>query len=410
MKKKLRYLSFLILIIGLVILQNSCGKKKPTALEGLGSVLIKVGFDITAKAYIDPDTMRIDSVEVTWLDIYGRRSKHPYYTNSKGEVLIDSLFSSKYKIDALKVYSLGEGRSIKFSGSVDKVATISGEETPVCEINLRYVATGIKINEIYYGGPYTNELYYDDQYIELYNPEDDTLYLDGMIICRVSTSYYEGSDPHQYYGQDNDGDDDMDKVVLIVQFPGTPITGREYPIAPGQFVICACTPINHKGFCMYNCQYWVDLSQADFEFFNPISTRDHDYPNIPNITNIYENKTTIFMISLASDVIILADGSDATYLDGIYIPSIVDGVEYRSSVPKEKALTILVDQGYTGIGFQKYTGLSVERIIPGYDTNNSTNDFEITTHPTVGYNHTPAEVWHPQFNSKIIHLNSHRIK
>ncbi|MFH0930919.1 MAG: hypothetical protein V1890_03160, partial [Candidatus Zixiibacteriota bacterium] len=104
MKKKIIYLTFFILLIGLVILQNSCGKKKPTAPEGFSSILIKVGFDITARAFIDPDTMRIDSVEVTWLDIYGRRPKHPYYTDSRGEVVLDSLFSSKYKIDALRVY------------------------------------------------------------------------------------------------------------------------------------------------------------------------------------------------------------------------------------------------------------------------------------------------------------------
>ncbi len=406
MKKKLRYLSFLILIIGLVILQNSCGKKKPTAPEGFSSILIKVGFDITARAFIDPDTMRIDSVEVTWLDIYGRRSKHPFYTNSKGEVIIDSLFSSRYKIDALRVYSFGEGKKIKFSGSVENIETVSMGNSPVCEIDLRYVATGIKINEIYYGGAYTNEFYYDDQYIELYNPEDDTLYLDGMIICRVSTVSYEGSEPPQYYGQDNDGDGDIDKVVLITQFPGTPITGRDYPIAPGQFVVCACTPIDHRQYCAGS----VDLSHADYEFFNPICTRDADDPNIPNITNIYEGKSTIFMINLASDVIILGDGSDVNYMDGINISSIVDGVEYRSSVPKAKALTPLVDQGYTGIGLQKYTGLSIERIIPGYDINNSTNDFEIITHPTPGYHHAPADVWHPPANAKIVHLNFYRVK
>ena len=139
------YLSFLI---GLLMLLNGCGKKKPTASEGFGSILVKVGFDITARTFIDPDTMRIDSVEVTWLDIYGRKSRHPYYTDSKGEVVLDSLFSCKYKIDALRVYSFGEGKKIKFSGSAENIETVSEYETPICEINLRYVATGIKINEI----------------------------------------------------------------------------------------------------------------------------------------------------------------------------------------------------------------------------------------------------------------------
>jgi hypothetical protein len=408
MKRKISCTGFLIALIGLSILLSGCGKKKPTALEGFGAIKVKIGFDITARTFIDPDTMRIDSVEVTWLDLYGRKSVHPYYTDSTGEVLIDSLFSGKYKIDALRVYGFGEGKEIKFSGSMENVATVSMNQVPTCEIDLRYVASGIKINEIYYAGPYTNELYYDDQYIELYNPEDDTLYLDGMIISRVGNSSLTSSGPPQYYGQDNDGDGDIDKIVLIGQFPGTPITGREYPIAPGQFVVCACTPIDHRQYCPTS----VDLSHADYEFYNPLSSRDADYPGVLNITNIYEGRTTIFMINLGADVIILTDGSDVNYMDGIDISSIVDGVEYRTSVPSTgiKYLTSLVDQGYTGIGLLKYNGLSIERIIPGYDTNNSTNDFEIITHATPGYHHTSADVWHPSANARTFHLNFYRVR
>jgi hypothetical protein len=397
---------FLILLTGLLVFLSGCGKKKPTALEGFGAIKVKIGFDITARTFIDPDTMRIDSVEVTWLDVYGRKSKHPYYTNSEGEVVLDSLFSSKYKIDALRVYGFGEGKRIKFSGSMENVATVSMGEIPTCEINLRYVATGIKINEIYFDGPSTNELYFDDQYIELYNPEDDTLYLDGMVIYRVSANLL-SQEPYQPWGQDNDGDGDIDKAISGGQFPGTPLTGRQWPIAPGQFVVCACTPIDHRQYCPTS----IDLSHADFEFFNPLCTRDADYPGIPNITELYQGRTTIFMLSLGSDVYVLTDGSDLNYLDGIDISSVVDGVEYRSSVPAiMKYLTPLVDQGYAGIGIQKYNGLSIERIIPGYDTNNSTNDFEIIIHPTPGYQHTSADVWQPSIDTKIINLNFHRIK
>ncbi len=398
MKRKIELIVLLIVLTTLAFLLCGCGKTKPTAPEGFGSIRVKVCANPVARGLVNPD-ISVDSVRITWTDLYGRRCKHPYYTDSNGEVMIDSLFSGRYKIDALKTYNFG-----RFSGSADKIEVVSLNESPACQISLSFVPTGVKINEIYYGGPYTNELYYDDQYIELYNPESDTLYLDGFIICRVSTSYYADITPHQYYGHDNDGDGDMDKVVLIVQFPGNPKTGREYPIAPGQFVVCACTPIDHRQYCLTS----VDLSHADYEFFNPISTRDADYPGIPNITNIYAGKTTIFMISLASDVIVLADGSDADYLDGINLSSIVDGVEYRSSVPKEKALTPVVDQGYTGVGLQKYTGLAIERITPGYDTNNSTNDFEITSHATVGDHHTPADVWHPPANAKRV--NFYRVK
>jgi len=399
-ERRTKYLSFLILIIGLWILLFGCGKKKPTAPEGLASIKVKVSLEDASYRNFSNLDIDLDSVEITWLDLYGRRSKRPYYTDANGEVIIDSLFSGRYKIDALKAYDFG-----KYSGSRENVEVVSRNKVPVCEIDLRYVATGIKINEIYFAGPYTNEFYYDDQYLELYNPEDETLYLDGMVIYRV-TSNLLSKEPYLPWGQDNDGDGDIDKAIAGGKFPGNP-GGREWPIAPGQFVICAVTPIDHTRWCATS----VDLSIADFEFFNPLCTRDTDYPGLTNLTEVYERRTIILMFSLGSDVFVLTDGSDLYYTDGINISSVVDGVEHRRGVPAViKYLTPLVDQGYAGFGLLKYNGLSIERIIPGYDTNNSTNDFEIITHPTPGYHHNPSEVWNPPANTKIIYLNSYRVK
>jgi hypothetical protein len=48
-------------------------------------------------------------------------------------------------------------------------------------------------------------------------------------------------------------------------------------------------------------------------------------------------------------------------------------------------MTIRVDAGFGGVGLTRYSGYSIERKEPGFDTNNSTVDFVNLTRPTPGY-------------------------
>ena len=78
---------------------------------------------------------------------------------------------------------------------------------------------GLKINEVYTVGPPNNFYYFFDQFFELYNSSEDTIYLDGMVFCRIG-----------HY---------LANITYIFQFPGTPLTGQEYPIGPGEFKVLA---------------------------------------------------------------------------------------------------------------------------------------------------------------------------
>jgi len=46
------------------------------------------------------------------------------------------------------------------------------------------LASDLMINEIFYAGSDRSTFYFYDQYVELYNAADDTLYLDGLIVTR----------------------------------------------------------------------------------------------------------------------------------------------------------------------------------------------------------------------------------
>jgi len=87
------------------------------------------------------------------------------------------------------------------------------------------------------------------------------------------------------------------------------------------------------------------------------------------------------------DVVLIADGSDLDYIDGMDIESVIDGVEYASFSTHLKDIEKEVDRGFGGVGLTKYSGQSLERVVAGFDSNNSTVDFEILDRPTPGYQH-----------------------
>lgn len=225
---------------------------------------------------------------------------------------------------------------------------------------------GLKINELYTVGPPNRFFYFYDQYFELYNSSDETVYLDGIHFCRMGSS--------------------LDNVTAIFQFPGEPLVGREYPVPPHTFVVIAQDAMNHRGQVFEN-RASVDLSVADWEFRSSADPGDFENEDVPNLDNIEVGDTKDFMVGLTGDGIIIADGSDPDYLDGIDINSVIDCVEFSSSETHTKEMPEELDAGCGGVGIRKYSGESLERRQPGFDTNNSTVDFVIIENPTVGYQH-----------------------
>jgi hypothetical protein len=235
------------------------------------------------------------------------------------------------------------------------------------------------INEIYYCGPPNKAFYFYDQFVELYNKSNDTVYLDGMILCRG----------RQYQHPEMETNDFV-QAIYVFQFPGAPLTGREYPLAPHEITVVAGDAYNHSQIVTTA----LDLSFAQWEFYNPYGG-DFDTP-APNVSNILPETTVDFLINLSHNAVILADGSNFYYGEVreaggqyIHIPikNVLDAVEYASSIEKQKEVTSRVDAGFAGVGISKYSGKSTERRIIGFDTNNSSLDFINLDAPTPGYQH-----------------------
>lgn len=346
-----------------------CAEKPPVAVDGEGKLKVIVLWDSTYSdnvSYAQP----VSNAKVFLSSRYGVKI---FTSNDSGLIEINNLPTSTYGLSVRKSHPLDP--NILLIASKQDVVVNSGRLTEDTLFVKPISSIGICINEIYAAGPVNNIFYFYDQFIELYNSSDSVRYLDGMIVVRVSGNN-EGKGP----GADEDDDGDIDGAVYAFKFPGNP-GEQNIPIHPRQFIVLAVDAVNHKNMISTS----IDLSNADWEFYNQFSPEDIDNPNVPNLINIFPHRTQDFLINLSADVIVLCDGRDSLLLDGIDISSIVDGVEYQPNPhpQSKKTLDPRVDRGYV-LSPPRYSGKSIQRREAGFDTNDSSSDFEIIDPPTPG--------------------------
>ncbi len=315
-------------------------------------------------------------------------------SDSSGAVYLSAALSDKYFITADRVLSADE--MFKATGEATVNYKLTNKEAGVIELDASNKAP-VEINmsvslgdsplvfsEFYVCGPTGSGLYYHDKYVEVYNNSDSVIYLDKILLALV----YVRSD----IGISYVNDPVYVHTKNVWMFPGN---GKDYPIKPGQYVVCAEDAIDHR----FSAPNSVDLSNADFEFYKD-DAPDIDNPKIPNMVKIFQAAGNDWTPAAEKGAMVLAQypaDSMKVFDDQLLIPivNVIEGVEYLKDVTKinEKILTPLIDPGATG-GIQFYTGKSMERIIITKngklrlkDSNNSTLDFKINERPTPGYHY-----------------------
>jgi len=243
------------------------------------------------------------------------------------------------------------------------------------------VALGeLLISEIYYNGSPADPIpyYFHDQFLELYNNSQSTIYLDSLIIADVSFGHT---------------DEDVIHAVHAYMFPGS---GSDHPLEPGDFVIVAQDATNHS---LANLSS-IDLSGADFEYYVK-DKGDVDNQEVPNMIMLQHKYGIDFLYSVFNCALVILRVDDPyeygyDNFDELLLPksAILDGVDYRDNLTEldHKRLDITIDAGLTG-GFDAYSGKSVERRIDFYraglpilmDNNNSSIDFQVLHSPAPGY-------------------------
>lgn len=357
----------------------------------------KIEREITFKLVLNDNTgfmqtlfgnSRVRGAEVTLKsNLLG--TEYKLVSDTNGVVSIKGILSDKYLVTAnrqmtpeeMQIISGSSASNVKLTNKNKRIVELNAANTKPVQLDMELVVgtSPLIISEIYVCGPSGSGLYYHDKYVEIFNQSDSVLYLDSLMIAVVYSSSYLGlnyrDDPAYVHS----------KSIWI--FPGT---GHDFPIQPGEFVVCAEDAIDHR----INAPNSIDLTHSAFEFYKD-DAPDVDNPAVPNMIRIYQPSGNDWLIGGERGALILARfsvDSLKAFDDQFLIPyrTIFDGVEYMSDPTKldEKILNQSIDAGTTG-GIQFYTGKSMERLLISEigrkilkDENNSSVDFVIIDQPT----------------------------
>ena len=268
----------------------------------------------------------------------------------------------------------------------------------------------------------------NDQYITIYNPSKQTLYLDSMAIVtnqidpRVIFEFAPGDNfVNSYYG-----------VNSIMCFPGK---GHDYPVKPGQTIVIANHAIDHaKDYEKYlddngenlkeyeGIDQFLDLSKADFEW-SP-STDKNNNPNVPDLMPISSGRAMATVAEAVGLALVRLPWSPATFAqfakrdaEADKKSKVKNPIHYINvtnthlkdflavEIPFNKVVDCMticprkrfqmrpskLDKGFLGVNeedFSSYNnenilkvmGLSLQRKFDGkgfVDTDNTTTDFEV---------------------------------
>lgn len=311
-----------------------------------------------------------------------------------------------------------DGEKFTFNGILSNYL-LAKESTANVNLVLADNTGGFVFKEIYFSGSKTADakMYYDDQFHEIYNNSNDTLYADGLCIGLLQQT---SSNPNIWVNADGSF---MDKLPLTYHVWIVPGTGKQYPVYPGKSIIIAQDGINHKSDPNGNPLSPVNLGNANWETYVEVSGKDLDAPAVPNLTMMYTTSTSMtdWLHSVFGAAVIIfrlpeawqtyvanasnfmtAPGSTSTtkyfMVDKKYVIDAVEVVRVEAD-KRYKRLPVVLDAGYTYLDGGTYCSKSIRRkaklIVGGRviykDTNNSTEDFLHDLTPTPGVNPTAVE-------------------
>ncbi|WBL21350.1 DUF4876 domain-containing protein [Zunongwangia sp. HRR-M8] len=290
-------------------------------------------------------------------------------TNASGNATIE-VVPGTYNVNVSKQYTAAEyeafsGKEVTneviFNGSLSNVSI--SETNTTTEISLVTGQIGdLVFKQIYFvGSDVRRGAVFRDQFVEIHNNSNKTIYLDGLYFAQIkgqtsiSSTIRDYNLPNGQYDWSqsiNQQDPDNANTAYVyaeevLQIPGS---GEEYPLESGKSVIIAATAVNHKAplntvdsdgepvtYEVEDPSLTVDLSQAPFEAFyqdyfastggNGIDS-DIDNPNSINLNILFKTfkgNDLIFDTNGREALVIFRANQEAyQQINSVPLPSIND--------------------------------------------------------------------------------------
>ena len=406
-------LNIIILSLSIVLLSTSCLKEinREDFLDD------SISMNVSVKVVL-PDNLSLP-LGGTLIELSDLSSgiKLSGLTDDEGVVKIRVPFGT-YTAIANKSEATSGGVILIFNGSSDRIkATPIAPENINVELPLNVSQTGqIVIKEFYYGGKRdsNNKNYFKDQYFILYNNSNSVAYLDSLCvgITNPMNAPTSGKLSQWVKGETSELRDSIPTSTLGWMFPGS---GKSVPLNPGEEIVVCLNAINHEGKVptavnLGNPNYWA--------LYNTKWTTMHSYPvaGVEMLEAFWKiGKSKAYTMSISSPALFLyslggkntKDFVESTLalnpnyatnrnFDCLLVDKnlILDGVECFRNDTDTKRLRPEIDNGYirtAGSG----SGESVHRKVDEaatakaggrivyVDTNNSSNDFEVRSKPSL---------------------------
>ncbi|SEA64535.1 Protein of unknown function [Arachidicoccus rhizosphaerae] len=364
-------------------------------------------------------------------------------SDDKGLVSFESVSPGNYTISASRVFTKEEYESLTgIPTSTDVTLNASGSialtSTSQQDLTLAAGRIGdLVFKQIYYAGSNIKTgATFRDQFVEIYNNSNDTIYVDSLYIgsshANLSTVAKGAAtfDWSKSIGMDVQGKDASNDFVYLEEVFMIPGSGKDHPLAPGKSLIIAATGLNHQKPYTDNSEdhevitvtdpsLTVDLSGADFETYlqdylrsvsgNPSTytnfASDLDNPNVPNMVIfraafkdwvmnatgkddfiLFRTSTAIDALPSYPDPSVTEITSNTEKFVQLPVSDVIDAVEIThpnasSRAPKRLPNSLDGNPAYVEAG--QYSSQSLIRKIAKtigdriilQDTNNSGNDF-----------------------------------
>ena len=274
--------------------------------------------DLTIQVLVDESLGGgpMEGTEVTLTNITSTQN-YSATADADGFVQFEAVPSGTYDVVAVRSFSeaefseyfgySSEGEEVVFNASSPGI-TINAQTSLPVMLTLEAGKVGdLLIKQVYYAGSDVREgAVYRDQFIEIYNNSNATIYVDGLYIMGAfgknnsrETAFDQDNgqyDWSQSLGMAATGDPNNDYFYTrwLYQVPGN---GEDYPLEPGESMVIAQSAQNHQSpftdsegetISVQDPSLTVDLSGADFEAYvgdqidNPMPS-DIDNPNVDNM-------------------------------------------------------------------------------------------------------------------------------
>lgn len=331
----------------------------------------------------------------------GYRIEH---TMTEGVNRIEKLIPGTYSINITGNVEQ-DGKTYYLNGSKVNYLVVKDNESISIDVNGASVGP-LAFSELFYAG--TEPFYFRNQFYEIINNSDETVYLDGLHFANLVPGAATTNLPVW-------PEEDAGQYVYAERIWKIPGSGREYPLAPGESFSIAQFAANHK-LAQYNPKSPIDCSTSEFEFNmnnanfpdQPAADMQHVFYNglagkgsLPQyLTSVMGGAYVIFRIpegkaydpvgNKALQTRNLATTS-ATLYAKIPLDFVMDAVEcgQNENMITAKRVASVLDAGMTYVG-ASYNSKGVRRKTSGknaaglpilQDTNNSTEDFERSVTP-----------------------------